>query len=180
MREILAQPVSHILLSIVNPNLNFSKPYRQLLTDSLFSEVLQKANASPRKRANHNFHELSEVYQRFLNVLTRDTYIQAHRHKSPPKPETFLVLKGSLGFILFHEDGSIRETHYLNSDGPVYGIDIAPGVYHTLVCLSENAVCFEGKSGPYDPTTDKDFAPWAPSEADSSRSEYLNQLKKLF
>ncbi|EMJ78998.1 hypothetical protein LEP1GSC016_1285 [Leptospira borgpetersenii serovar Hardjo-bovis str. Sponselee] len=46
--------------------MNSSKPHKQLLTDSLFSEVLQKANASPRKRANHNFHELSEVYQRFL------------------------------------------------------------------------------------------------------------------
>ncbi|WP_032809183.1 MULTISPECIES: WbuC family cupin fold metalloprotein [unclassified Leptospira] len=180
MQEILAQPVSRILLSIVNPDLNFAKPYKQLLTDSLFSEVLRKANTSPRKRANHNFHELSEVYQRFLNVLIRDTYIQAHRHKFPPKPETFLVLKGSLGFILFHEDGSVQETHYLNSDGPVYGIDIAPGVYHTLVCLSENAICFEGKSGPYDPTTDKDFASWAPSETDPNRNEYLDQLKKLF
>ncbi|WP_174714639.1 WbuC family cupin fold metalloprotein [Leptospira yasudae] len=167
-------------MSTVNPDSNSSKPLKQLLTVSLFSEVLQKANTSPRKRANHNFHELSEVYQRFLNVLTKDTYIQAHRHKSPPKPETFLVLKGSLGFVLFNEDGSIQETHLLSSEGPVYGIDIAPGVYHTLVCLSETAICFEGKSGPYDPTTDKGFAPWAPSESDSDRLEYLEKLRSLF
>lgn len=101
----------------MNPDSD-SRPHRQLLTDSLFSEVLQKANTSPRKRANHNFHELSEVYQRFLNVLTRDTYVQAHRHKFPPKPETFLALKGDLGFILFNDDGSIQETHYLSSQGP--------------------------------------------------------------
>ncbi|AJR12687.1 cupin fold metalloprotein, WbuC family [Leptospira interrogans serovar Grippotyphosa str. 2006006986] len=177
MREILAQPANHILLTTVNLD---SKPHRQLLTDSLFLEVLQKANASPRKRANHNFHELSEVYQRFLNVLTRDTYVQAHRHKFPPKPETFLALKGDLGFILFNDDGSIQETHYLSSQGPVYGIDIVPGVFHTLVCLSENAICFEGKSGPYEPTTDKDFASWAPAETDPNRNKYLDKLRKLF
>ncbi|XDD50319.1 WbuC family cupin fold metalloprotein [Leptospira sp. WS92.C1] len=166
-------------MNTVNPN-SSSKPLKQLLTDSLFTEILEKADASPRGRANHNFHELSEVYQRFLNVLTKEAYIQAHRHKFPPKPETFLVLKGSLGFILFNEDGSILETHHLKAEGPIYGIDIAPGVYHTLVCLSKTAVCFEGKSGPYDPLTDKDFAPWAPSETDSDRKEFLKKLKKLF
>lgn len=113
-------------------------------------------------------------------MLTRDTYVQAHRHKFPPKPETFLALKGDIGFILFNDDGSIQETHYLSSQGPVYGIDIVPGVFHTLVCLSENAICFEGKSGPYEPTTDKDFASWAPAETDPNRNEYLDKLRKLF
>ncbi|AOP32472.1 cupin [Leptospira tipperaryensis] len=180
MQEILALPVNPILLSTVNPDSISSKPPKQLITDSLFQEVLEKAGTSARGRANHNFHELSEVYQRFLNVLTKDTYVQAHRHKSPPKPETFLVIKGSLGFILFNDDGSVMETHRLSSEGPTYGIDVTPGVYHTLVCLSDNAICFEGKSGPYNPTTDKDFASWAPAESDSDKQKYLEQLRKLF
>ncbi|MDV6234091.1 WbuC family cupin fold metalloprotein [Leptospira ellisii] len=167
-------------MSTVNPDSNFSKPHKQLITDSLFEEVLHKAKTSPRGRSNHNFHELSEVYQRFLNVLTENTYVQAHRHKSPPKPETFLVLKGALGFVLFDEQGNVSETHRLDAEGPVYGIDVAPGIYHTLVCLTENAICFEGKSGPYDPTTDKDFAEWAPTESDSRRIQYLESLRKLF
>ncbi|RHX92108.1 WbuC family cupin fold metalloprotein [Leptospira stimsonii] len=179
MQEILALLVNPILLSTVNPDSN-SKPPKQLITDSLFLEVLQKAGTSPRGRANHNFHDLSEVYQRFLNVLTKNTYVQAHRHKSPPKPETFLVLRGSLGFILFNDDGSVLETHLLNAEGPTFGIDVAPGVYHTLVCLSDNAVCFEGKSGPYNPSTDKDFALWAPSEGESGWEEYLEKLRVLF
>lgn len=164
----------------MNPDSTSSKPLKQLITDSLFQEVLEKANASPRGRANHNFHELSEVYQRFLNVLTKNTYVQAHRHKSPPKAETFLVLQGSLGFILFNDDGSVLETHLLSAEGPSYGIDVAPGVFHTLVCLSENAICFEGKSGPYNPSTDKDFAPWAPAEGESGWEKYLENLRTLF
>ncbi|MBM9499262.1 WbuC family cupin fold metalloprotein [Leptospira sp. 201903071] len=180
MQEILALLVNPILLSTVNPDSTSSKPPKQLITDSLFQEVLEKAGASLRGRANHNFHELSEVYQRFLNVLTKSTYVQAHRHKSPPKSETFLVLKGSLGFILFNDDGSVMETHLLSADGPTYGIDVAPGVYHSLVCLSDNAICFEGKSGPYNPNTDKDFASWAPAENESETEKYLEKLRSLF
>ena len=51
----------------------------QLITETLFESVTNRAKVSPRKRSNHNFHELSEVYQRFLNVLTKGTYIQPHQ-----------------------------------------------------------------------------------------------------
>ncbi|EQA35052.1 cupin domain protein, WbuC family [Leptospira inadai serovar Lyme str. 10] len=153
---------------------------RQLIDEELFQKLLQDASNSPRRRVNRNFHELSEPYQRFLNVLTRETYIQVHRHKNPPKPETFLVLRGRLGFILFNEDGSIQEKHVLSSEGPVFGIDIQPGVYHTVVCLSQECICFEGKSGPYDPQTDKEFASWSPSPSDPKKNEYLEFLRNLF
>lgn len=113
-------------------------------------------------------------------MLTKDTYVQPHRHKNPPKPETFLALRGKLGFILFREDGSVLETQILSSEGPVYGIDILPGIYHTIVCLSEHCICFEGKSGPYDPQSDKEFATWCPPESDPSKEEYLNFLRSLF
>lgn len=152
----------------------------QLITETLFESVSDKAKRSPRKRSNHNFHELSEVYQRFLNVLTKGTYIQPHKHQNPPKPETFIVLKGKLGFLIFDESGNIREKHLLSSEGPTFGIDIQPGVWHTIVTLTDVCVCFEGKSGPYDPTEDKFFASWAPTEADDSRLKVLENWEKLF
>ncbi|WP_341867513.1 WbuC family cupin fold metalloprotein [Leptospira dzoumogneensis] len=159
---------------------NLSRPDKLLIDQELFDKLLPLASSSARGRTNHNFHELLEPYQRFLNVLTKDTYVQAHRHKNPPKPETFLVLKGKLGFLLFEEDGTVRDKHILSSDGPVYGIDILPGVYHTLVCLTETCICFEGKSGPYDPTTDKEFASWAPPENSEGKIQYLDFLRSLF
>lgn len=152
----------------------------QLISDDLFSEISQKAKASSRLRANHNFHELSEVYQRFLNVLTKNTYVQPHKHISPPKPETFLVIKGELGFLIFDDTGNITEKHLLSEKGPIYGIDIQPGVWHSIVCLSEVCICFEGKSGPYDPKEDKIFGSFAPSEADESRFAYIKKLEGLF
>lgn len=152
----------------------------KLIDDELFQLTIDKARNSPRKRSNCNFHELSEVYQRFLNVLTKGTYVQPHRHKSVPKPETFIALQGELGFLLFNEDGGIEKTIKLSSNGPIYGIDIQPGVWHSIVTLTDICVCFEGKSGPYNPDTDKEFANFAPPEGDPSVPEVLKNWEGYF
>jgi len=152
----------------------------QLITDELFDKVANQATISPRKRSNHNFHELSEVYQRFLNVLTKGTYVQPHKHQNPPKPETFIALKGELGFLIFDDFGTITDKYLLSDKGPIHGIDIQPGVWHGLVTLSDVCVCFEGKAGPYDPKEDKFFAAWAPTEADDERFAMIKQWEKLF
>jgi cupin fold WbuC family metalloprotein len=152
----------------------------QLITEDLFTIMVSQANINPRKRTNYNFHELSEVYQRFLNVLTKGTYIQPHKHENPPKPETFIVLKGKLGFLIFDELGNITGKHLLTDKGMIRGIDIQPGVWHSIVTLSDICICFEGKSGPYDPAEDKSFAAWAPNEGDDARFVYLEKMEKLF
>lgn len=81
--------------------------------------MTNQANVSPRKRSNHNFHELTEVYQRFLNVLTKGTYVQPHKHENPPKPETFIALKGKLGFLIFDEIGNITGKYLLSDNRPI-------------------------------------------------------------
>ncbi|TGN20297.1 WbuC family cupin fold metalloprotein [Leptospira idonii] len=152
----------------------------QLIDQNLIQKVISEAQASPRKRKNHNFHQLTEVYQRFLNVLTEDTYIAVHRHLTDPKPETFVILQGKVGFLIYNEDGSISEKHILSSEGPVYGIDIQPGVWHNLVCLSSVAVCFEGKSGPYIETVDKEFHSLYPMEGHEDCRQTNEMWKKVF
>lgn len=152
----------------------------QLIDLRLFEKIISEAKSSPRKRKNFNFHQLTEVYQRFLNVLTASTYVSVHRHKSDPKPETFVILQGEVGFIIFNDDGSIREKHHLSSKGPVFGIDIQPGVWHNLVCLSEVAVCFEGKSGPYIESSDKEFHSLYPAEGALESESQLKKWKALF
>ena len=157
---------------------NFSKQPIRVINQSLIEKVSTKALHSPRKRMNHNFHELEETYQRFLNVLCKGTYVRPHRHTNPPKAETFLLLKGNLAFLIFNDEGKIEEVHFLSSEGPSFGIDILPGVWHSLICISEIAVCFEGKHGPYNPATDKDFAGWAPSESTEEAGIYLDRMMK--
>lgn len=149
----------------------------QLLTDSLIQSVLAKAQASPRLRANHNFHAgPGDNPHRFLNVLTLGTYIAPHRHKIPPKAESFIVLEGSVVFLIFDDNGAIERRIVLSAAGPARGIDVAPGAWHTLAALTPHAVCYEVKPGPWDPTTDKEFAPWAPQEHDPNVADYLAKL----
>jgi cupin fold WbuC family metalloprotein len=150
------------------------------LDQNLFQEGIERAKSSHRKRTNHNFHNLEEHYQRFLNVLLKGTYVTPHRHKAVPKPETFLIIKGKVGFMTWDDKGNLLSKSILSSEGPIHGIDLQPGVWHNLICLSDEAVCFEGKLGPYDPNLDKEFASWAPMEGDASCEGYLNQWEKLF
>ena len=170
-----------------------------LISGTLFENVLHRARTSPRRRANYNFHENDEANpHRFLNVMLADTYVTPHRHRTPPKSESFLVLRGQIAFFTFEDDGRIRSCHVLGEDRSEMGIDIKPGVWHTLAVLSDYAVCYEVKPGPYRSTDDKEFAVWAPlerairervdreipghdfgSKASLDQSEYLAYLKEV-
>ena len=148
----------------------------QLIDAALLDATLARALSSPRGRINHNFHpDMASNPHRFLNAWTRGSYAAPHRHLAVPKPESFIVLRGELALFVFDDAGGVTETHVLGRDG-VIGIDLAPGLWHTVTALSETAVCFEVKAGPYDAATDKEFAPWAPREDDPAAAQYLAQL----
>src|SRR5271154_867801 len=137
----------------------------QLIDAALIERVLTHARHSPGRRTNYTFHPtLEDNPHRFLNVMLRGPYIPPHRHLDPPKSESFLVLRGELAFFTFDAAGEILSVVRLGVD-PL-GIDIGPGVWHTMAVLSEEAICFEVKPGPYSAANDKDFAPWAPREGD--------------
>ncbi len=151
----------------------------KLLTDEMLRELVRKAESSPRRRVNFNFHpDLGDNPHRFLNVMLRGSYFTPHRHLHPPKSETFLVLEGEIAFVLFEESGAVKTVHRMKSSG-VRGIDIAPGIWHTLVVLSEHAVCFEVKPGPYILTNDKEFAAFAPAEGTPGCAAYLAGLERM-
>ena len=147
----------------------------QTLDRELFRSLIERARQSPRLRTNHNFHaSMDENPHRFLNVMVQGTYVTPHRHLDPPKAESFLVLEGEAAFITFDDTGAIASKHILGRD--TIGIDIDPGVWHTLVVLSPEVVCYEVKPGPYTAANDKDFAPWAPREGDPAAAAYLERL----
>lgn len=153
----------------------------QLITNDLFARLRGEAQASPRRRKNFNFHAAaSDNPHRMLNVLARGTYCQPHRHLSPAKAESFLALRGRAGIVVFDDTGNVIAAHELNEHGPVVGVDLAPGVIHTVLALSDTAVCYEVKPGPWDPDTDKDFAAWAPPEGDPAAPALLARWEALF
>lgn len=146
------------------------------LTNELLTALAQQASASPRLRQNYNFHDLSEKVQRLLNVLQPGTYVRPHRHLRPPGVngfEFFLVLQGELGMLLLNEQGQILEQEIILPQGPVRGIELAAGTYHTLVALAPDTVILELKEGPYDAKTDKAFLPQFPEEGTAAAQELV-------
>jgi cupin fold WbuC family metalloprotein len=146
------------------------------LTPELLAEALERARRSPRLRTNYNLHSSPEENpHRFFNVMLRGTYVTPHRHADPPKSETFLVLEGRMAFFVFDDAGEIASCEVMAAGGR-FGVDVAPGLWHSMAVLSEHAVCFEVKPGPWAPASDKEFAPWAPREGAPGAEEYLARL----
>ncbi|MDD4086539.1 MAG: WbuC family cupin fold metalloprotein [Bacteroidales bacterium] len=151
------------------------------IDENLIDKVSAIARSSIRKRTNLNFHDKSEaLMQRMLNAMEPGTYIQPHKHENPDKSEAFFCLRGKILVVEFEEDGQVRDHILLDASKGNYGCEINPRTYHCILSMETGSVAYELKDGPYDPTIDKHFAPWAPAEGDPDAADYLkNLLKKL-
>ena len=147
------------------------------VTPELLAEVSKTAKSSPRKRTNYNFHQLEDLVQRFLNAIEPESYIQPHRHLDPAKEELFFILKGKGAILEFDDEGKITKLLPLDPKKGQLVVEVPKGLWHTVVSLESSSVFLEVKEGPYDPTSDKDFAPWAPQEGEAQVTEYLQYLK---
>lgn len=126
-----------------------------------------EARRSPRLRRNHNLHAESELVQRFLNVMQPGTYVRPHRHlRVTPGAgfECFVVLQGAMGLLVLDEHGGVIEQLRLTPQGPLRGVELGEGQFHTLVALTPDTVLLEIKQGPYQPASDKDFLAAFPAE----------------
>jgi cupin fold WbuC family metalloprotein len=148
------------------------------------SEVLDaliaQARATPRKRKNLNLHPSPDFpAHRFLNAMEPDSYGQPHRHPEATKDETFVVLRGRFGLLLFDERGSVTTKAVLGRGCDAIGANVPAGRIHCLVSLEPGSVFMEAKAGPYDAATDKEFASWAPAEGTPGVAAYLEKLRAL-
>jgi cupin fold WbuC family metalloprotein len=146
-----------------------------------FEQLTAAAQASVRRRKNLDFHAFaSHPAQRLLNAVEPNSYIRPHRHLDLSKDETFVVLRGALGLVLFDEDGNVTASRLLRPEGDMVGAHVPARTFHCLVSLARGSVFFEAKAGPYDAATDKDWPSWAPSEGAPEASAYLERLRSLF
>ncbi|MDK9706492.1 MAG: WbuC family cupin fold metalloprotein [Desulforhopalus sp.] len=151
-----------------------------LLSAALIDQVVQASRLSPRKRILLPLHKGPEApLHRMLNAIQPQSYIRPHRHLYPPKPETIIVLRGAILCIVFTPSGEVQEELTIAAGTDNFGFDCEPGVYHTFLALSIDTVIFEVKPGPYEVSTDKDFATWAPPEESPEAANYLAFLYKL-
>ena len=120
-----------------------------LIDDKILDDLTRRAQNSPRRRMNLNFHEsLEDKCHRFLNAIEPGSMVPIHHH--PTKEESFILLRGKLRVTTYNDDGTVIESLILNPLEGRYGVNIGKNVWHTIEAL-ESSVIFECKEGPFVP-----------------------------
>lgn len=148
---------------------------------SVLEQLALESKQKVRRRTIRNYHQYAaDPFQRMLNAMQPDTYVQPHKHDNPDKREVFVVLQGKAVVVTFTDDGKITDHVVLNKEIGNFVAEIPAKIWHTVICLEKNTVLVEFKDGPYDPNADKHFAGWAPAEGEQDTERYkqevLNQL----
>jgi cupin fold WbuC family metalloprotein len=138
--------------------------------------AIQAARQSPRLRMNDNLHGMEDAIHRLLNATEPGTYVQPHRHRTPAKVETLMVIAGKGAILTFDDTGAIAACALLSPSGPCHVAEIPAGEWHTLIALEPGTVWFEVKPGPYAAPPPEDQATWAPPPQSPDVAGYLGKL----
>ena len=138
----------------------------------------QKAVASARLRAHHNFHaELSDPVQRLCFAGEPGTYVRPHKHPVQIGWEMFLLCKGSATAVLFDDSGDVIEATLLDANAGALAVELPAQTFHTIVINKPGTILFEVKPGPYTPLAEEYFASWAPKEGEPGVPAFLSNLQ---
>lgn len=151
----------------------------RIVGKEFFGELEKKAVDSPRKRAHFNFHQsLEEEIHRLCVAADPSTYIRPHRHSRIGAWELLVILKGAADVLVFDNDGIVKERVTISVAGETRAIELDENTFHGFIPHEGGSVILEVKKGPYVPTPESDFAPWAPAEGSDNAQEFLAKLKK--
>ncbi len=151
--------------------------------EKTLNDLSKRAGSNSRLRQHLNVHEsFQEPCQRLFNAVDMGSYIQPHRHLSDSKKELLLAVKGKFAIIEFSQIGGFKSfsifgsEKYCLSEDSLYGVEIPPECWHTVIALVEGSVLLEVKQGPFILDSAKELAPWAPSVGSSSVDDYVSSL----
>lgn len=140
------------------------------------AELKAAAAAAPRRRSHATLHDdPADPVQRVVIALQPDTYVRPHRHGDGVW-EVFALLDGALAVLSFDADGTVQQRVELRPGGDRI-VQLPPGAWHSIVALAPQTLALEVKPGPYRPTTDKDFAAWAPAEGEAGAAAMVRRFE---
>ena len=153
----------------------------KIVDTAVLDGLTLEAKLLPRLRKNHNLHagDASSCH-RLFNAIEPGSYIRPHRHLDPQKDETFVLIRGVLGIVLFDEAGGMTERVLLSAANGTVAADIPHGVFHGALALESGTVFFEAKAGPYLPLSAEEKGAFAPEEGSAEAAGYLERLRGLF
>ena len=152
----------------------------KVIDQARLDQLSREALDSGRRRKNLNMHDdYADPCQRLFNAIEPGTYIRPHRHIDPPKAECFIAVRGRMVLVVLDDNGEVERAIPFGVGSDVVAIELPPGLWHMLITLEPGSIFFETKPGPYAPLTDKDFAPWAPTEDSPDVAKYLSVLTEV-
>ena len=129
-------------------------------------DFLKTAASASTKRARLCFHSSpKDTQQEMLIVMHRDSYVCPHRHHQ--KVETLSLVEGSCHALLFDIEGNLIEQVAMSTPckGGAFFYRMPPGLFHSLVFLTEWVVFVETTMGPFTKHSNE-LALWAPPETE--------------
>ena len=120
----------------------------------------------------------NNILQEMIICRTRGDYMRPHKHHN--MPETHTIIEGRELVVLFSDDGEIIDHFVLDRENGYVSYRINGEIFHMTLSLSETALDYETKPGPFDPYNNI-FAQWSPDESDTKEARaFCNRiLQKL-
>ena len=120
--------------------------------------------------------------QDMLLCRTKGDYTPPDKHIGIPESHT--IIEGKEAIVLFSDDGIIVDAFILDKDKGYLSYRINSDIYHMTIPLTEVAIDYEVKLGPFTPDSNI-FPEWAPNGKDKAEAEaFLERIemdvKKFF
>ena len=147
----------------------------KVIYQSDINDTIKTARNSPKYRSPILLNEsFNDKPQRFVNCLTKKTYVRPHNHALTNHWELMSWLDGVVYVILFDIDGNITYKVKMYHSG-VKLIEIPPNTYHSFITPNQGAY-LEIRDCAYEPSLDRSYAPWAPAENTVEADHFLIKL----
>ena len=125
-----------------------------VITKEILDELIAKAKASERLRANLDLRNSTEdKSQRMLNALEPGTIMPIHRHKE--SSETCVCIRGHFEEYFYDENGYLTDTIDMVPGGLI--LNIEKEQWHSLKCLESGTILLEAKDGAYRPLDENEI-----------------------
>ncbi len=147
----------------MNKHVDFSNKDIVVVKQSDVSSFIDQSNSNT-DNAKYRFcmHDSPvNKLQEMLIVRKKGDYYRPDRHNGIP--ETHMIVCGEEAVVLFDDQGKILNVIFLGKDyNDVLAYRINAPIYHMTITLSDWAVDYEVKPGPFTSETNE-FPEWAPS-----------------
>lgn len=144
----------------------------------LLDELKRVAESRGRQNVRLCLHDSPQALAHDMIIVEHPgRYYRPHKHRA--KGESYHLIEGSMGILIFDEQGQIIDACVLGSEGAVV-YRVGADMYHAVFPLSERVVYHEAKPGPFLGEGDSVYPEWAPDGRDAQAvAEYTKRVRTV-